>query len=373
MRIILACMLAWATSIPAQTWEKINSSGTRYSFSSLGVDGMDVVTLFGNNGTTWSTDQGKTWSIASSVKKQYNGMTLGGGQSILYAIAVHPDGDLFTLEAILDARSAIPAAFTVFRSTDHGFNWTNTIGNLPSGGGPVMNMISAPNGHLYLFVASLFVSADKGKTWQEKGDLAHYGKCVADPESQLYCLGYKAGGTETTLFRSRDDGSTWDSLFADSGITALAANQKGSVAVWYNGTIAAMTGGDSAFRISQIPFPNGNGPDGPIMAIAPDGSILVENPSHGIMKVSKALDSYAQLNAGLGADSAGVQQFAYDSKGNLYSRADQSAYLIRAGGSPIRVPPALAIKPGDGRIYDLKGRPAGAYPSDWGWRIKVSR
>lgn len=357
---IPALLLCFAT-IPsrAQTWEKINPSGV-VAIDWLAVDGKDIVHIAGGGGMYWSADQGKTWTggnaITAPVKIQYKGADATGNTR--YAYVAHPDGDLFTLQIVIQGGKLV---LTVFQSTDHGFNWANTMDTLPmSSPYATVNMLCAPNGHLLLFIANpgvllnnLFVSSDKGKTWEKKGDLINHSACAVDPESMLYCAGYKAGGKKIALWRSKNDGADWDSLYADNGITYIGANQKGSVAVTTSAGVAAKFAGDAGFKEGGSSVASA----ATAIAVTPDNSVLLGAGYVGIQKLGKTLDAPAKLNGGLGTDTAATpRSFTYDSKGNLYLRTGQNIYLMRGTGSPVRRIAARTRKAALGAERDLEGR-----------------
>jgi hypothetical protein len=281
-----------------------------------------------------------------------------------YAFAAHPDGDLLSLQLVIAGGKL---AATLLTSTDHGFNWTNTIDSLPGQpNGYNYGMLCAPDGYVYLFISTkavlfdkMFVSKDKGKTFEEaKGGLINHSLCAADPDGKLYCAGYKTGANKISLYRSADHGGGWDSLYSNNSISAIAANQKGGVALAIDRSMAAMFPGDASVKAGTVDFGSGAAT---AVAMAPDKTVLLGLQYTGILKSNTGMDIATPLNGGLGTDIAAVpRQFQYDSKGNLYLRTGQNIYLMKGTGSGVR--PAMAAKLSQARkqVRDANGRKSGA-------------
>ena len=363
-----------ALSSPAQTWEKINPAGV-VAIDWLAVDAQDVVTLSGGGGTFWSADQGKSWKggtpITAPVKILYKGAEATGNSR--FAFAAHPDGDLLTLQLVIAGGKL---AASLFISTDHGFNWTNTIDSLPGQpNGFSYGMLCAPDGYVYVFISTkavlfdkMFVSKDKGKTFEEaKGGLINHSLCAADPDGKIYCAGYKAGANKISLYRSADHGAAWDSLYSNNSIAAIAANQKGGVAMAIDRSVAAMFPGDASVKTGTVNFGAGTPT---AVAMAPDKTVLLGLQYSGVQKSNTGLDQTLSLNDGLGTDTGAIpRQFQYDSKGNLYLRTGQNVYLMKGTGSGLR--PVAAGKRGSGssRLLDAEGRKVGAKRHAHVWSV----
>jgi hypothetical protein len=333
------------------------------------VDAKDAGKKFTGRGTYWSADQGKTWTGDSSktaINADYNGIPIkvdpnySDTYMTRYAFVAHPDGDLFAVQVItMDAGlHLIP---TVFRSKDHGFTWSNTIDSLPAT--PVAGntgMFVAPNGSLFYWTsAGFYVSGDKGKTWVAKTDptkasgntlAGSYLRCVADPESQVYCdvqRANKNGNRYALIVRSRDEGATWDSLPTKSqpsnGI--FNANRKGMIA-----SFGSQVGpGGCLIEVDYLPESDplsmdssvcgGGSFGGPYItdiAITPDGGVLGAATYAGIAKWDNALKTKTSLNPYLGSDSASNAKFLDDSIGDLFAWLGPDLFLYHSGSTGIK-------------------------------------
>lgn len=350
-----------------QTWEPIRPPGT-YTYYSFTVDAAGVITLIGDGGTYWSVDQGRKWTgespsqfTKSTVVFNYNGKSaqaagsvhLSGGQDFVAAA----NGDLYCV-----ATNA--GTLAVYRSSDHGFTWNNTMDSLPELAtvrlGTSETLLCVPDGTLYMFIPNagntgrdLFTSTDQGKTWQKKNGLKLIDACVADSASQVYCTGNQTGSfLSVNLFKSTDTGSTWTDIDTNSLILATA-NQPDRIARVGFHQLDAKFPGDATFRIATLGFEVPNGSD---LVIMPTDEILV-GTSKGIARVNKGLDAYQNMNAGLKNDSLITScKFQYDLQGNLYLRANAGLYVMRNSNSSIRPILQSHNRTSLQNLFDLNGR-----------------
>lgn len=359
--------LGVAGSLNAQVWERINPPGWIGAVRGMAVDGSGVLTITGSGGTFYSEDQGRSWRGGdwdqAPIRFHYNGKEVS--HPVLTSFTAGPGDDLFVLVAGVADKEMVHCLFT---SSDHGFTWRNTMDTLPFR--PpfgIMELLSAPNGRLYLFLGSgnrnkdlLFVSKDAGKTWEAGAKLPHYLRCATDPDGILYCLSPK--GNATILYRSKDDGSSWDSLFAEEGpnIVSLAANRRGSVAILHANHVSAMMPGETRFKTTEFPLPI----YAPayidtltVMAITPREEVLVGKGHIGIQKVEKDWRSYSMLNEGLRGDtSASPGPFLDDAQGNIYLRTYLNVYVLRNPETGLRPPSLAPTRAMAKREYDAAGR-----------------
>ena len=363
--ITLLFMLA---SARGQAWESIRPPGT-YTYFSSTLDSLGVVTVIGDGGTYWSADGGRKWTgespsqfTKSTVVFNYNGtkianagmVRLGAGQDFV----AFPNGDLYCV-GVLNL-----STLTVFRSTDHGFTWNNTMDSLPEFAtvrfGKSENLIATPNGNLFLFIpgaaskTDLYVSTDHGKTWQPKGNLVVYVACASDSAGQVYCSATEIPNSlSASLFQSQDTGSTWKKLVKMDLYFMVAANQRDRIAIAGSKYIAVKAPGDTGFTIGTPGVDINLGSD---IAITPSDEIMA-GTSKGIVRINKKLDGFETLNTGLKADSVIKScKFQYDMQGNLYLHVNNGFYVMRNPNAALF--PVRKIQTSmPGQIYfDLNGR-----------------
>lgn len=367
----LSALLCAALGVSqAQTWERVKIPASAHlTFS---IDPKDGIILSGDDNSYWSPDQGKTWTSIKNNTVSYNGQDYSDAKKGSYVsfplnsneTTIDPDGDLFSIGYVITPASTF---YTVFRSTDHGMSWNNTIDTLPIGlrNKPTTHKIlSAPNGVLYMILRNpgatandiLYISRDKGKGWEKRGDMYRFIECVADSDSQIYCIANKTNSLfGSALYRSRDSGSTWDSVYEST--SNLAVNQRKCIAGGSgHNVIASFSNGDTFLKTTFTWLLDFQG-----LIIAPDdGIIIATGAQKGIVKLSKAMDTWLPLNAGLGLDSAVTpSKFQYDSQGNLYVGYVSTLYVLRnpnAGILPSRIPAAAASRT---HKYNVNGRKLG--------------
>lgn len=107
----------------------------------------------------------------------------------------------------------------LYRSTDKGEHWSPLHVGVPS----IEAFVQSPANENLLVVGTeddgVRVTADGGKTWvQGKGlaKTAFYGLCASSDKRTLY-----AGGYQTGLWKSDDNGRSWFLLWLDSDIEAI--------------------------------------------------------------------------------------------------------------------------------------------------------
>ncbi len=222
-----------------------------------------------------STDGGLTWSAPVAVSSAVNAGSHNQGVNIQTA----PNGEVYVVWTIYDAFPANETALGFSKSTDGGVTWStasriitniNGIRNTGLGGGKTMRVSSFPSmtvdpdGNIYIVWTNQGVpgvntgdpdtyvikSTDGGASWgtpvRVNQDAEGNGKdqwspwIAADPASgQLVCIYYDSRNfsandmAETFVAVSRDGGATWedfkvsDIAWSGDGITGFSANYGG--------------------------------------------------------------------------------------------------------------------------------------------------
>ena len=299
-------------------WSEISSglSNKRiYAIFPVSEDTLLVGTL---GGAFLSTDHGANWnkldvvfgSIYSFVRQSNTTLYAGGGGFL-------------------------------FRSTDNGVTWSQGILEKLEGGA-FWDILVLPSGNLMAATSTYGVvrSSDAGATWQPANTqlaVTEVVELASAPSGELFA------GTGDGVFRTRDGGDTWESLFTPDlpllDVRAMASHPTGRLFVGANGILAlsddngeSWTQADSSLnerfpesvafgqnqevyvgfyeRIfkstdggdtwSALPdtFPQATIQE---LAVAPDGAVFAGTRSSGVFRSTDGGASWQPINNGLGA------------------------------------------------------------------------
>ncbi len=222
------------TTNAGATWTAIFEDQPSYSIGEITLDptNPDIVWVgTGENvsgrhvgwgdGVYRSRDAGRTWQK----------MGLGASQHI-GRILVHPTDGNTVLVAAEGPLWSAGGERGVFRTTDGGATWTNTlqidentgVTDLefdPSDPNVVYAAAYQRRRHVWGFLAGgpssgLYKSTDAGRTWRKlatglpKGDLGKIGLAVTPADPHLVYATIEAAGDERGFYRSRDKGESWE-------------------------------------------------------------------------------------------------------------------------------------------------------------------
>jgi photosystem II stability/assembly factor-like uncharacterized protein len=191
------------------SWQTVYTASSLSNYYVFGASPTGVI-YFNSDSLRKSTDEGNIWITATAP--------LGGSFIPLWFLITNNDGDIFTETGIL-------AGGYSYRSTDEGGSWVQ-IG-VPQA---ILQSISFhPNGYTYAVYmgnlppgfSDLFKSSNKGDVWENIA--------AAPPLIQVVYVaknGHIFVGTNTALFKSIDDGLTWN-LLLNALVTDITENQLG--------------------------------------------------------------------------------------------------------------------------------------------------
>ncbi len=375
-RLALATLLACLAAPRAQDWEKINPPND-VAIDFLVVDANDIVSVFGGGGTWWSSDAGKHWTGGSSLTNPVTMKVAGGdvtGMDRDGSIQCDGNGDLYVVQAYMITKPSVKLGKSLFKSTDHGSNWTSVVDSLDGIGWAIPTSLRiAADGNMYMLYSTLGaamntlqISKDKGKTWTKTGDLIIYGQFTSDPDGVLWAEGGKAKVAYQTLYRSKDKGASWDSVFRlGTGAHGIDAGIKGGVAVTLDAmNVAAMLPGESSVKVTDAQSGAGFAL---ACALTPGGGVVIGAQWMGVKISDKGMTAFSSINGGLGKDTSKVTRaLKYDSKGNLYMHAAQDLWIRRGNGAAIRPMASMRPRTAETRnAYDLKGRRLASRRAAW--------
>lgn len=295
-----------------------------------------------------TTDGGLSWFSSC------NGIDTTSPVSII-TLATAPSGKIF----------AGTAASKLYFSTDNGANWTNCSSGLDSAG-EIYSILFDSSNSIWLGTRhGLYFSSDDGATWDYLDQTSHMKsvqRLAIDPEgtiyagtstgifysndhllnfSQLLSVVGKAGissmvinkddvilangSSSTTIFRTADNGDTWQRLnpIAGTGQTSfniLAADKKGRFYANYNGRLyissnEGLQWDTTGLNIAQAPPPAGGGT---INAIAFKDNYRIAATTRGIYKNIDGDTAWIHIEREYTSNN-NIKSLAVDSKGNIYS------------------------------------------------------
>jgi len=194
------------------TWQTIYTATTPGTFNTFGASPTGIV-YFNSDSMRKSTDEGNIWITSN--------LPLGGSFIPLWFLISNNDGDIFTETGILSGSYS-------FRTIDEANSWTQ-IGVSQA----LLQSISFhSNGFTYAVYQgnlppgnNLYKSSDKGDNWQNIPGVPSLLHIVyVAKNGQIYV------GSNTTLYKTTDDGLNWTSLLSQNVID-IAENQLGHLFV----------------------------------------------------------------------------------------------------------------------------------------------
>jgi photosystem II stability/assembly factor-like uncharacterized protein len=198
------------TSDGGNHWISTSSGITNTLITALSKLGTDIFAGTEGGGIFKSADSGKTWKPAN------NGLTrdsIGGFSTIGDIIFVSSFGGLD-----FSGRSS-----DIFRSTDHGENWT-PMHHWKTGG---LGTLASVGSNLFALFDNLYQSSDSGTTWvsvdalNQQLNVAEYARNLASINGDLFII--VTSGHEVGVHVSRDTGKTWSGSLGPGDAKSLGA------------------------------------------------------------------------------------------------------------------------------------------------------
>lgn len=198
-----------------QSWKFLTSDGS-YTFALVAAG--TTIYRASQQSLDVSTDKGSTW-------KSIGGNPVEQSQSVLVSAA----GTLF----------AGSLQSGVFRSDDGGKTWTQSLK-----GAEIKRLVEAPNGRLFATVtypadfgstdivadsSGIYSSADGGTTWKRAGLLGRLLVTLAVSTDGSLLAGSQEMEGKGRVFRSDDNGTTWNTTTLQDITTSLTPLSNGTI------------------------------------------------------------------------------------------------------------------------------------------------
>jgi photosystem II stability/assembly factor-like uncharacterized protein len=167
-----------------------------YSYNSQG--GTTTISFF----ECRTTDGGETWTVAT-----YPNMT--PGLFYVQCSATDPADSRIRFAGGYVNVSGLSSG-KLFRTLDDGVNWTDITGTVLQGFVYDLHVDRTNSNKIFAATgAGVYVSTDKGSTWLATPIYAYGNMICCDPRSSSVLFVYGRG---TTVYRSSDGGTSWESL-----------------------------------------------------------------------------------------------------------------------------------------------------------------
>ncbi|HEY2796269.1 MAG TPA: hypothetical protein VGK26_00135 [Thermoanaerobaculia bacterium] len=336
-----------------------------------------------------STDGGRAWMpIGQIVRKN-----LYGFPYVATALTVDPASSdtLYAGTAATDSAHGLPQTGEVYKSVDGGSSWQSVLALEGQGAISVLVDAASPSTVYALFgfglannlvAGTLYRSLDAGTTWNPvpglpgSGSAAPPAQSAADPGS--LCVGTSAG-----VFRSRDHGTSWDSI--SGGLTGDALSVAAVAVAPSDPSVLIATTAAGLFRT----FDGGStwnlvdekrrqriaiDPVQPLTLYASGGRLFygVAGPSDGISKSIDAGTTWSLVDDGLQALAinalaigpssadpaapptiyAAANTGFYPAESTVFTSEDGGSHWVRHAGTPYYVQDLLLDPFDSGKLYE---------------------
>lgn len=185
------------------TWERLPAPPAS-AYRSVLANALGRLLLATSFGLFASFDDGATWQKAPEL----------GGTAVLDLASDAASADTVYATGLVPGFRFTPSELRAFRSNDGGRTWERIDAGLTGTG--VTQMVADPDrpGRLFALVGfSLRESTDGGNTWHVKSSFASLAPQVTELLAAGDCTLYAATSGHG-VFRSRDDGETWEPINA---------------------------------------------------------------------------------------------------------------------------------------------------------------
>ena len=316
-----------------RTWTQLAGEGGQLCKSADGA----LLTSFRNSIPRISTDDGATWKLITNAPqinrgapiiadaRQTNGFWAGVEGMMLdisstgaTSKVAFPNASVRTLATIGDTILA-GGASRIDKSTNRGNSWT-TVSYSP------VSMMKLDSGQRLLVVS--------GANVQRNGSQLLNVQVGAITALEVAPNGYYyAASNAEGVFRSSDDGMTWDQMtsgLTDKVITALAVHQNGSVYAGASDGIFRSSNNGISWTKLTTNFSTGAGPV-TTLAVNPMGEIIAGVRNGGAYRSQNNGQTWVDVGAGLG--NRQINALLSTPIGEVVAATDSGLYTLAGAAS----------------------------------------
>ncbi|MCK6681579.1 MAG: hypothetical protein L6R30_04065 [Thermoanaerobaculia bacterium] len=298
---------------------KSDDAGGTWTPSSIGLNDLSVLNLSRDSqnpaivyagtqtgGVYQSKDGGATWA------------SLGLSGASTYAVAPDPSDS----SVLYAAQSKISGGLQ--KSLDGGATWSARTSGLPASTVPNSIAFGPESATLYLSTSKgFFKSTDSASTWNVTAAALTCGQQVVGIASQPFTV--LARDCNGAIWRSRDDGTTWQQAGSCSGVSGFLSVIPGNALLMAAGSSVCKS---TDFGSTWTEFPTGTTGGLNAAGYTPAGSGSIFGlSSTGILRSTNGGASFTPANDGLSATSIAQVLIDKDSAKTLYA-------AIYTGGNP---------------------------------------
>ena len=215
---------------------RLKDDGNTWSLTNDGLVRLGITSLSINeNGQIWVGTTSSGIFTSDNFGQSWTNKNEGLTSLEVYKIFICTNGNIFAVASKGFGGDAI------YRSTDNGNQWAPMNNNLPN----VYITCITENNDGVIFIGTIntgiFKSSDYGENWIITGDLplgTYLLKIGVCPN------GYIIATSESYLFRSTNEGESWEQLLA-SGFTTLLIANSGNIFIGGGGLFSSSDCGDS--------------------------------------------------------------------------------------------------------------------------------
>ncbi len=275
------------------SWIQINAGLTEFYVFSLAVDQSGDIFAGTKSGIFRSTDNGNSWALT-------------GGMNYIFALAINDSGHIFAGNY-----------GNIYRSKDHGFTWSSY--GIPAF--VILGFTINSRGHIFAatYGAGILRSTDNGDSW-----ITCYSPGPGFNSFAINQSGHIFAGAYKSVYRSTDDGVSWDIVLDGFYVKALAINQSGDVfaGTGDEGVLRSTTNGNEWIQINNKLtatdiFSLAINSNGEIFS-AVSGEFGWDNSGNGMLfRTSNDGDDWLSAGKPAGWDGSSIPALAISSSGDI--------------------------------------------------------
>lgn len=215
-------------------WVQVNENLSDLYIQSFAVNSVGEVFVGTYDGVSFSNNNGNSWNH------------LGLFNILIFSLAINLNGDIFA-----GISGPWNNGIGIYRSTNHGQNWTPLTSGLPPR--EVHSIVINSQGIIFLATnGGIYRSANNGDSWEDLYFPGHAAISLAvDTNDDVFA------GTGSGIYRSQDNGNTWilssQGLPPNTSVTSLRTNSFNHIfaGTSYSGIFRSIDNGNNWVPVNE--------------------------------------------------------------------------------------------------------------------------